>query len=99
MSADESKSSVDKVADLLGSRILCTLDDGRKLEGNFECLDRLSNIILRDAVEKRCVKDPSLYGKEYCKDPDNAEGLEIERVLSQVLIPGNHLVKVELFSR
>ena len=36
MSADESKSSVDKVADLLGSRILCTLDDGRKLEGNFD---------------------------------------------------------------
>ena len=95
---------IDQVSDLIGKKVICTLDDGRTIEGRLECLDRLSNIILRQALEKRIVKDHSIYQLHYGeyqddkKDSDDGVDKEIiiERRLSQALIPGNHLVKVQL---
>jgi small nuclear ribonucleoprotein (snRNP)-like protein len=101
----ETKTPLEQVSLLLGRTLLCTLDDGRTVQGQLECLDRLSNIILRDALEKRVVEDPSIYGieKGYEKEGKENHGknqedppLILERWLSQVLVPGKHLVKVEL---
>jgi small nuclear ribonucleoprotein (snRNP)-like protein len=101
-----SQTALEQVSSILGRTIVCTLDDGRTVEGKLECLDRLSNIILRDALEKRFVKDPSIYGirhtsrKHQCHDDQVSKEEEnemiLERKLSQVLVPGKHLVKVEL---
>lgn len=94
---------IDQVAAIIGRKIICTLDDGRTLEGRLECLDRLSNIILRQVRETRIVTDPSIYGHGHASDNNsisNSNGekkeIVIERRLSQALIPGNHLVKVQL---
>jgi small nuclear ribonucleoprotein (snRNP)-like protein len=86
---------IDQVSNIIGRKVICTLDDGRTLEGRLECLDRLSNIILRQALEKRIVKDLSIYQSHSGELQDTKE-LVIERKLSQALIPGNHLVKVLL---
>jgi small nuclear ribonucleoprotein (snRNP)-like protein len=44
------------VHQLLGRKIVCTLDDGRTVKGTFLCLDRLSNIILtNNVVEERTI--------------------------------------------
>mmetsp|Transcript_15396 Transcript_15396/g.29004 ORF Transcript_15396/g.29004 Transcript_15396/m.29004 type:complete len:110 (-) Transcript_15396:524-853(-) len=103
------KTALEQVSQILGRTIKCTLDDGRTVQGKFECLDRLSNIILRDALEIRFVKDPSIYGirpkmfKHQChadgqalEEKNEDDYLILERNLSQVLVPGRHLVKVEL---
>jgi len=99
---------LDQVSAIIGKKIICTLDDGRTLEGRLECLDRLSNIILRQVRETRIVTDPSIYGHWHehgnssnTSNTSNSSSGEkkevvIERRLSQALIPGNHLVKVQL---
>ena len=56
------------------------------------------NIILRDAKECRIVEDASIY---MCKsdnenDQPSCRNKIVERRLAQALIPGEHLVKVEL---
>lgn len=91
--------ALEKVSAILGKTVICTLDDGRTIRGKLECLDRLCNIILRDALERRIVQDPSIYGirmEECAKVGDGKEPLIWERWLSQVVVPGNHLTKVEL---
>ena len=92
---------IDQVAAIIGRKIICTLDDGRTLEGRLECLDRLSNIILRQVHETRIVTDPSIYGHGHDSSISSSgigekKGMVIKRRLSQALIPGNHLVKVQL---
>jgi Small nuclear ribonucleoprotein (snRNP) homolog len=101
-----SQTALERVSSIIGRNIVCTLDDGRTVQGKLECLDRLSNIILRDALEKRFVPDPSIYGirhtidKHQCHDDqvstENQDQLVLERKLSQVLVPGKHLIKVQL---
>jgi small nuclear ribonucleoprotein (snRNP)-like protein len=94
---------IDQVAAIIGRKVICTLDDGRTLEGRLECLDRLSNIILRQVHETRIVTDPSIYGHGHdsgssssTSSSEEKKEMVIKRRLSQALIPGNHLVKVQL---
>lgn len=79
----------EKVQSLLGTRIKCTLDDGRSVTGTFLCVDRLTNLILTNASEERMV-----YSADYSDTKD--EKILTERRLSQVMIPGERLEKVEL---
>jgi small nuclear ribonucleoprotein (snRNP)-like protein len=74
---------------LIGQSVKCTLDDGRTATGTFVCLDRLRNIILSDVLEERPVP-ASVYGG------DSNTILVAERQLAQAMIPGAHLVKVEI---
>jgi small nuclear ribonucleoprotein (snRNP)-like protein len=82
---------------LLGSNLHVTMTDGRTVRGKFLCLDRLGSILLEDVVERREII--------YCPhedEGDEGDGKEsiyrwdTERSLSQVVIPGNRLVKVEI---
>lgn len=77
------------------------MDDGRILEGTLECIDRLRNILLRDAKESRDVEDESIYqcSSSFCDAEDDTrkatmQKIKIERRLPQALIPGNRLKRV-----
>ena len=72
-----------RLAGLLGKRLRFTLSDERVVVGVFQCVDRLSNFIVKDAVETRRF---SL--------PDGASE-ERRRQLGAVLVPGKHLARVE----
>jgi len=74
---------------LLGKTLKCTLDDGRTAIGDLVCIDRLKNIILKDAVEERWV-DSTVYNST------SGNVVVAKRSLSQAMIPGKHLVKVEI---
>jgi len=76
---------------LNGHELKCTMDDGRTATGVLVCIDRLQNIILSNVVEERTV-DSSMY--ETAKTPGQV--ITIKRRLSQAMIPGPHLVKVEV---
>mmetsp|Transcript_20522 Transcript_20522/g.31137 ORF Transcript_20522/g.31137 Transcript_20522/m.31137 type:complete len:112 (+) Transcript_20522:108-443(+) len=103
------EADIQRVADLLNRRIKCTLQDGRTVEGNLQCLDRLKNIILDDAEEVRWIRNAaSIYnpnspvetkdgddGKQQDTD-DNSDITVVKRIMAQALIPGKHLIKVEL---
>ncbi|CAB9518893.1 expressed unknown protein [Seminavis robusta] len=75
---------------LLGARLKCTLSDGRTATGTFICLDRLKNMILMDVIERRVINrvdySPEMSPKEF----------PVQRELAQAMIPGKHLVKVEM---
>ena len=88
---NNSKEIIEK---LLGSWIICTLADGRTAEGKLLCVDRLSNIILADCTERRQLRS-SDYNEKH-KDGDKAVSKEATRQLRQAMVPGNHLVKVEI---
>lgn len=84
-----SSSAVNKVNSLLGEKIKCTLDDGRSVRGTFVCVDRLTNLILTNAMEERTV-----FSSDYSDTKD--ETILTTRKLSQVMIPGERLKKVEV---
>eukprot|EP01083_Nonionella_stella_P120938 362964_1 len=107
------EADIQRVTDLLDRRIKCTLQDGRTVEGNLQCLDRLKNIILDDAEEVRWIRNAaSIYnpnspspvvetkdgddGKQQDTTDDNSDITVVKRIMAQALIPGKHLVKVEL---
>eukprot|EP00571_Detonula_confervacea_P017673 CAMPEP_0172312682 /NCGR_PEP_ID=MMETSP1058-20130122/18341_1 /TAXON_ID=83371 /ORGANISM="Detonula confervacea, Strain CCMP 353" /LENGTH=144 /DNA_ID=CAMNT_0013026215 /DNA_START=80 /DNA_END=514 /DNA_ORIENTATION=+ len=96
---------------LLGSKLHVTMTDGRVARGNFVCLDRLGNMILEDVVECRQVAytiPPELSSSDD-KGNTNEEGngelqcnkqtmykWDTERSLSQAVIPGDRLAKVDI---
>ncbi|KAG7357317.1 LSM domain containing protein [Nitzschia inconspicua] len=87
------------VQELLGEKIVCTLDDGRTVKGTFICIDRLSNIILtNNVVEERTIHtaDYSQYKKSSLSPSYIDRQLSMKRHLGQAMIPGSRLVKVEL---
>lgn len=61
---------------LLGSTVICTLDDGRELEGTFQCLDRLRNFILSDVTETRRVPLADYGAYLESLDPPNTEAVK-----------------------
>ena len=78
-----------KIHTLIGSNLIVTMTDGRTAQGKFICLDRLGNIILEDAEERRDITyNP--YGKE------GIYRWETERFLSQAVIPGERLARVQI---
>lgn len=108
---DEVTDAQEAVSKLLGNTVICTLDDGRSLEGTLVCLDRLKNIILSSVTETRTLPleeygayleglDPPVI------DASRLDGKEdvvdengcivVTRKLSQAFAPGARLVKVEV---
>ncbi len=85
----ERQTAKDKVQRLLGQRIKCTLDDGRFVTGTFLCVDRLTNLILTNALEERMISS-----SDYSDTTD--EQVLVTRNLSQAMIPGERLKKVEV---
>ncbi|KAI2501979.1 hypothetical protein MHU86_12462 [Fragilaria crotonensis] len=75
---------------LLGQTLKCTLADGRTATGTLICIDRLKNLILSQVVEERTV-DSALYSGS-----TGGKIITTKRVLAQAMVPGIHLVKVEL---
>lgn len=94
--------SRDVISSLFGKEIRCTMDDGRTVHGKLICLDRLRNMILSDVVEVRLLPQhlqrPHLLEGVAVALPSTAESVDCysERRLSQAMIPGKHLVKVEV---
>mmetsp|Transcript_15499 Transcript_15499/g.22809 ORF Transcript_15499/g.22809 Transcript_15499/m.22809 type:complete len:122 (-) Transcript_15499:113-478(-) len=78
----DSKKSQEFCKKLLGRELRTTLSDGRFVVGNFKCVDRLKNIILSEAVETR--------------PPESADQESSVRNLGLVMVPGKHLIKVEV---
>jgi len=93
---------------LLGQQIKTTLSDGRNLTGTLICIDRLKNMILTNVKEERLI-DPLNY-KYRVNDDDNDDSIDdvnndkdrkplkkkVFRLISQAMIPGSQLVKVEI---
>ena len=80
---------LEKIHSLIGSNLIVTMTDGRTAQGKFICLDRLGNIVLEDAEEKRDIT----------YSPDGEENVyrwETERLLSQAVIPGERLARVQI---
>jgi len=69
---------------LLGETLKVTLTDGRFVVGTFQCLDKKKNFILYNCEETRRVSDEN-----------GVEG-DAKRSLGLVMVPGKHLVSVEL---
>jgi small nuclear ribonucleoprotein (snRNP)-like protein len=102
------RESRDVVSALFGKEIRCTMDDGRTVRGKLICLDRLRNMILRDVVELRLLPQhlqrPHLLEGVAVACPSTAKrGVAhahvdnySERRLAHAMIPGKHLVKVEV---
>lgn len=117
--------AIETVRKLIGSTVICTLSDGRKIQGRLLCVDRLyvpsslgmllccmhaasswsclsypfllllfgsfrKNMILAECVETR-----TLISTDY-----NPTGPRVEkiatRMLAQAMVPGEHLVKVQM---
>jgi small nuclear ribonucleoprotein (snRNP)-like protein len=90
------------VAALFGKEICCTMDDGRTVCGKFICLDRLKNMILNDVVEVRLLA-PHLQRPHVLEGVPEAgdsrpseERYRCERRLAHAMVPGKHLIKVEV---
>jgi small nuclear ribonucleoprotein (snRNP)-like protein len=87
------------VEKLLGCWVTCTLTDGRKAEGTLLCVDRKSNLVLADCTERRIIH--SVDYNEYSGGTTESETKapverEATRHLRQAMVPGAHLVKVEM---
>ena len=83
------KTAKEKVQSLLGQKLKCTLVDGRTVKGELIVLDRKNNLILLNAVEERIVASA-----DYSDTSD--EEILVTRELSQVMIPGERVKKVEI---
>jgi small nuclear ribonucleoprotein (snRNP)-like protein len=75
---------------LLGSRVICTLSDGRQTAGFLVCIDRLKNLVLSDCLETRVI-----VSTDYNMNPTRVT-MKAQRHLQQAMVPGAHLVKVEI---
>jgi small nuclear ribonucleoprotein (snRNP)-like protein len=67
------------------------MTDGRVAQGKFICLDRLGNIILEDVIERREIT--------FHNETDEQKSVykwETERSLSQAVIPGERLARVQI---
>jgi small nuclear ribonucleoprotein (snRNP)-like protein len=98
--------ALSKVKEILGQTITCTLQDERKISGTLVSLDRECNIILHDVMEIRYVHANMYNPKWHKRNPNNYEMLvegedilTIRRSLSQALVPGDKIVKVELIMK
>eukprot|EP00547_Thalassionema_nitzschioides_P014756 CAMPEP_0194241592 /NCGR_PEP_ID=MMETSP0158-20130606/7412_1 /TAXON_ID=33649 /ORGANISM="Thalassionema nitzschioides, Strain L26-B" /LENGTH=100 /DNA_ID=CAMNT_0038976517 /DNA_START=50 /DNA_END=352 /DNA_ORIENTATION=- len=80
---------------LLGKTLKCTLDDGRIATGKLICVDRLKNLILGHVLEERTV-DSSFYCDEDYAATNGSKVIVAKRELTQAMIPGIHLIKVEI---
>lgn len=95
--------ALSQVKEILGNSIICTLQDERQISGTLISLDRECNIILHDVLEIRYVH-ANMYNQEWHDaNPENCETvvegedrITIRRSLSQALVPGDKIVKVEL---
>eukprot|EP00548_Thalassiothrix_antarctica_P008361 CAMPEP_0194133970 /NCGR_PEP_ID=MMETSP0152-20130528/4018_1 /TAXON_ID=1049557 /ORGANISM="Thalassiothrix antarctica, Strain L6-D1" /LENGTH=101 /DNA_ID=CAMNT_0038829435 /DNA_START=104 /DNA_END=409 /DNA_ORIENTATION=+ len=83
---------------LLGYPLKCTLDDGRIAIGKLICVDRLKNLILSNVIEERTTNslfyrssDDSAHTSK-----DSTKMIVAKRQLAQAMIPGIHLLKVEI---
>ena len=106
--------TLNKIQLLLGSNLRVTMLDGRVAHGKFVSLDRLSNIVLEDVTEYRRVAYvppppppgslavPPNNGDDGAKSKlttkDGCYTWDTERKLSQAVIPGDRMVKVEIAS-
>lgn len=77
-----------RVEALLEKTLRFELADGRIVTGTFLCLDRLKNFIIQDTEERRKVSVLQKDGSEVVEDATRSLGL--------VMVPGKHLVKVEV---
>jgi small nuclear ribonucleoprotein (snRNP)-like protein len=83
---------------LLGSKIRVTMKDKRTVDGTFVCLDRLNNILLEDAIEHRKIGCKQTIVRS--DDGSSEEQLytwDAEREISQAMIRGDKIVKVEIY--
>lgn len=80
---------------VLGERIKCTLDDGRLATGELVCLDRIQNLILTNVVEERWINTGD-YSRTV---PMSENKILVRRELSQAMVPGSRLIKVEIEKR
>ncbi|KAK0734404.1 hypothetical protein B0T26DRAFT_688348 [Lasiosphaeria miniovina] len=85
---------------LLNKNLRVTTTDSRMFMGSFKCTDTESNIVLQDTYEYR---QPSLQALQ--KQVEEAVGAAAaatikadmtSRFLGLVVVPGNHIVKMEL---
>lgn len=81
----------DAIRNLLGSRVSCTLSDGRQTVGVLVCVDRLKNMVLTDCWETRTI-----VSTDYNPDKTNVVKTLAKRHLQQAMVPGANLVKVEV---
>eukprot|EP00522_Entomoneis_paludosa_P007145 CAMPEP_0172449790 /NCGR_PEP_ID=MMETSP1065-20121228/8397_1 /TAXON_ID=265537 /ORGANISM="Amphiprora paludosa, Strain CCMP125" /LENGTH=114 /DNA_ID=CAMNT_0013201529 /DNA_START=39 /DNA_END=383 /DNA_ORIENTATION=- len=80
------------VEGLLGTRIHCTLSDGRTATGRLVCVDRMRNLILTDCVEERRI-DAVDYNNN---TSDKSVSKTVVRQLQQAMVPGSQLVMVQI---
>lgn len=83
------RTAKEKIQSLLGEKIKCTLVDGRAVLGELIVLDRKNNLILVNAKEERIVAS-----SDYSDNSDR--DILVTRELSQVMIPGERLMKIEI---
>lgn len=111
-SDQEGKALLNTIYSLLSSKLRLTMTDGRIVQGKFICLDRLGNIILDSAVEYRqivFVPPPSVAlssedrencncsDKNFNENPRCTKFMwNTDRSLSQAVIQGNRLARVEI---
>lgn len=82
---------------LLGSKIRVTMKDGRIVDGTFVCLDRLNNILLEDAIEHRKIGyKQTIVSSDDGSSEEQLYMWDAEREISQAMIRGDKLVKVEI---
>eukprot|EP00980_Cylindrotheca_fusiformis_P013501 scaffold3450_cov114-Cylindrotheca_fusiformis.AAC.6 len=79
---------------ILGERVKCTCDDGRVATGELVCLDRIKNLILSNVVEERWV-----YSEDYSRETTLDRKVLVRRELSQAMVPGSRLLRVEIEKR
>ena len=94
-STSEENNLLDTIHLLLGSKLRITMSDGRIATGKFICLDRLGNVTLENVVEHRRLAyiSPSESGEG---DEQKLYQWDTERTLSQAVIPGSRLAKIEI---
>eukprot|EP01134_Creolimax_fragrantissima_P001239 CFRG1239T1 len=68
-----------------------TISDGRVITADrFICTDKDLNIVLNDAVELRTIRRP------LPENPDEIEVVEESRKVGSVMVPGSHIVRIEV---
>jgi small nuclear ribonucleoprotein (snRNP)-like protein len=83
---------------LLGSKIRVTMKDGRTVDGTFVCLDRLNNILLEDAIEHRKIGyKQTIVSSDDGSSEEQLYTWDAEREISQAMIRGDKIVKVEIY--